>query len=95
MVQAYPLSRPATYSESKYDIVQNELIWNDLRNSGKESNRIWFYEIYSGDEVFSTVESNKAQIIFDTVKTKGPFRVVAVNYCFEKSEPSNAVEFKK
>ena len=77
------------------DSGQNELSWNDPGNSGYESNRIWFYEIYSGNEVFSTVESNKTQIIFDTLKNKGPFHVVAVNYCFEKSEPSNAVEFKK
>jgi predicted esterase len=74
---------------------RNELIWNNPSINSKLNSKIWFYEIYKGNEVFSTVESNKTSIVIDASKFKGPFRVVAVNYCFAKSEPSNAIEFEK
>jgi predicted esterase len=74
---------------------QIELRWNDVRNASDKANKIWYYQVFNRDTIFATVEFDKTQIIIDPAVTKGPFRVVAVNYCFEKSEPSNAVEFKK
>lgn len=74
---------------------RNELTWNNPWKNGTKQSKIWFYEIYNGNEVFTTVESNKTSIAIDPSKIKGPFTVVAVNYCFVKSEPSNAIEFEK
>lgn len=71
---------------------KNELIWNKPADS-RQAERIWYYEIYNGDNLFLTVESDKNIIEIDTVKANGPFHVVAVNYWFAKSKPSNTVVF--
>lgn len=74
---------------------QIELHWNDIRNASDKANKIWYYQIFNRDSIFATVEFDKTQITIDPSIAKGPFHIVAVNNYFEKSEPSNAVEFGK
>jgi hypothetical protein len=71
-----------------------ELTWNNLWSNDTKQSKIWFYEIYNCNEVFATVEADKTSIVLDPLKVKGPFNVVAVNYCFAKSEPSNTIDFR-
>jgi len=40
------------------------------------------------------VEFDKTQIKIDSAVARDEFRVVAVNYCFEKSKPSNGIKLQ-
>jgi predicted esterase len=83
--------KPTKQIELTANLKNSELFWNDIRDENNKADKIWYYQVYSGNSVIAAVEFDKTKIHIDTQKWKGPFRVVAVNYNFQKSEPSNTV----
>ena len=85
-------NKPITLSDS----INNKLAlsWNDVRNPDEKANKIWYYTINNSKGSVASVEFNKTFYNFSPANPIDTFQVNAVNYCFEKSELSNAISYK-
>jgi len=80
---ALELSRP--------DANTLRLGWNDIRNPAEKADQIWYYQIFSGEDLIGTTEFDQTTFDIPADKATGTFAVRAINYCFSASERSNTV----
>ena len=76
---------------SRSDANTLRLSWNDIRNPAKKADQIWYYQIFSGQDLIGTTEFDQTTFDLPPDTEGGTFTVRAINYCFEASERSNAV----
>lgn len=80
---ALELSRPDTGTL--------RLTWNDIRNPDEKADRIWYYQIFDGEDLLGTTEFDRTTFDVSADKVYGALTVRAINYCFGASERSNTV----
>lgn len=76
---------------SRPDADTLRLTWNDIRNPDAKADRIWYYQIFDGEDLLGTTEFNRTTFDVSADKVYGALTVRAINYCFGASERSNTV----
>ncbi len=80
-----------TLELARLDAGALRLTWNDIRNPAEKADQIWYYQIFSGEDLIGTTEFDQTTFDIPPDKAGGMFAVRAINYCFGESEYSNNV----
>ncbi len=80
-----------TLELARLDAGALRLTWNDIRNPAEKADQIWYYQIFSGEDLIGTTEFDQTSFDIPPDKINGTFAVRAINYCFGASERSNTV----
>lgn len=74
----------------------NVLKWNLPSNTSGADNEIWYYIIFRNNEVLAEIDGDVSEY-WDGVKLDHAYynyKIVAVNYYFKKSEPTETIKVK-